>query len=186
MANKEIKIEQGNMLISAPHLKDFFKRSVIFLVEHNENGTVGFVLNRPLKFKADEIIEGFPEFGARTLIGGPVQTDLVNFIHKAGDIIEDTYHIADGIYWGGNFESLKELIRTGKADPDDFLFFLGYAGWSPDQLNSEIINNAWFVTTPLADDIFKHSPEHLWHDILKRMGGEYSLISTFPEDPSVN
>ncbi len=186
MEKNEIKIEHGNILISAPHLRDFFKRSVIYLVEHNENGSIGFVLNKPLKYRADELIEGFPEFTARTYIGGPVQTDLVNFIHRTGDIIDDTYKITEGVYWGGSFESLKELVSLGKANPDDFLFFLGYAGWSPDQLNNEILNNSWIVTKPSQEDIFSHSPEKLWHDILKNMGGEYSLMSTFPEDPSVN
>jgi putative transcriptional regulator len=186
MRSSEIKIGRGSMLISAPNLTDFFKRSVIFLVEHDENGSIGFVLTKPLNYKVSEIIDGFPEFDAPVLIGGPVQTDLVNFIHKAGNIVEDTYEIVEGIFWGGSFESLKSLAEEGKLNPDDFLFFLGYAGWSPDQLKNEIINNSWIVTNSKKEYVFNQHPDKLWHDILKGMGGEYSLISTFPEDPSVN
>ncbi len=186
MGYDELKPEKGKILISAPHLTDFFHRSVVFMVEHTEDGSIGFVVNKPVKLKVNEIIEDFPEFNAPVLLGGPVQTDLINFIHKAGNIIEGTYEIQDGIFWGGNYESLKALVSSKAVNPEDFLFMLGYAGWSPNQLNGELANNAWFLTHSSKDIIFTDKKETLWQDILKKMGGEFAVISSFPEDPSVN
>ncbi len=76
-------LAKGNLLISAPFLNDVFKRSVILLAEHNEEGTVGFILNKPTEYKLDQIIDDFPEFDATVFLGGPVQQDSLNFIHRS-------------------------------------------------------------------------------------------------------
>ncbi|MCX6165816.1 MAG: YqgE/AlgH family protein [Ignavibacteriae bacterium] len=180
------KPEKGKFLISAPHLTDIFRRSVIYLVEHNESGSVGFVLNRPMKYNIDEVIEDFPEFQSKVFLGGPVQTELVNFIHKTPGKIEGGYEIHNGIYWGGNFDNLKVMADAKSINPADFKFFVGYAGWSPNQLEDELKENSWYVANANEDFIFSNEPERLWQNILKSMGGEYITISTFPEDPSVN
>jgi putative transcriptional regulator len=186
MKFNDIKPDKGKLLISAPNLTDFFKRTVIILVENNENGSLGFVINKPLKYKVNEIIEGFPDLNSGVYIGGPVQTDVVNFIHTAGDIIEGAYEIEKGIYWGGKYESVKLLYESGKLNPDKFIFFLGYAGWSPNQLTEELIANSWFVTDATPDIVFNTESQNLWQKVLRNMGGEYSIMSTFPEDPTVN
>jgi putative transcriptional regulator len=180
------KPEKGKFLISAPHLTDIFRRSVIYLVEHNESGSVGFVLNKPMKYNIDEVIDDFPEFPSKVFLGGPVQTELVNFLHKTPGKIEGGYEIQNGIYWGGNFDSLKVLADAKSINPDDFKFFVGYAGWSPNQLEDELKENSWYVADAYEEFIFSNEPEKLWQNILKSMGGEYITISTFPEDPSVN
>lgn len=179
-------LAKGNLLISAPFLNDVFKRSVILLAEHNEEGTVGFILNKPTEYKLDQIIDDFPEFDATIFLGGPVQQDSLNFIHRTNDILEGGYEISDGLYWGGNFESLKILIQNGRLDPDDFKFFLGYAGWNPDQLDNEVKQNSWYSCESKTENIFDKECSKLWGKILKTMGKEFSIISTFPEDPSVN
>ena len=186
MDEKTQKPEKGKFLISAPHLTDIFRRSVIYLVEHNESGSVGFVLNKPMKYNIDEVIEDFPEFPSKVFLGGPVQTELVNFLHKTPDKIEGGYEIQNGIYWGGNFENLKIMAEANSINPKDFRFFVGYAGWSPNQLEDELKENSWYVADANKDFIFSSEPEKLWQNILKSMGGEYITISTFPEDPSVN
>jgi putative transcriptional regulator len=186
MEENEQKPGKGKLLISAPHLTDIFRRSVIYLVEHDNNGSVGFVLNKPMKYFVDEVIENFPEFESKIFLGGPVQTELINFIHKAPGKIEGGYEIKDGIYWGGNFENMKTLVEANALNPNDFRFFVGYAGWSPNQLEEELKENSWYVADASDEFIFSKEPEKLWQNILKNMGGEYITISTFPEDPSVN
>lgn len=176
----------GRLLISAPFLGDIFKRSVILLTEHNEEGTVGFILNKPTEFKLHEVLDDFPEFNAKVFLGGPVQQNSLNFIHKAGNILEGGYEISNGVFWNGNFEMLKVLIGNGSLDPEDFRFFLGYAGWSPEQLKNEIKGNSWYLNDPSVEILFDNASDKLWSTILKSMGKEYSIISTFPEDPSVN
>jgi putative transcriptional regulator len=180
------KLDKGKILISAPYLNDIFKRSVILLTENDDNGTVGFIINKPLRLKIHEVVEDFPNFDATVHLGGPVQPDMLNFIHKAGDVIDGGYEISNGIYWGGNFETFKILAEAGSLNPLDFRFFLGYAGWNPNQLNNEFKINSWYVNSLPIDDIFSDDSEHLWQKILINMGGEYKVIATFPEDPSVN
>ncbi|MEO6696250.1 MAG: YqgE/AlgH family protein [Ignavibacteria bacterium] len=183
---ENIQPSKGRLLISAPFLNDIFKRSVIILAEHNEEGSVGFILNKLTDYKLHEIIEDFPHFDAPVYIGGPVQQNSLNFIHKAKGILEGGFEIADGLYWGGNFEELKILIESDSINAEDFKFFLGYAGWNPDQLNEEIKTISWYLHDPTPENIFSNQPKHLWRDVLKSMGKDYSLIASFPEDPSVN
>ena len=159
MENEEQRPEKGKLLVSAPHLTDIFRRTVIYLVEHNESGSVGFVLNKPIKFKVSEVIDDFPEFDSRVYIGGPVQTELINYIHRTPEKIDGGYEIQNGIYWGGNFESLKLLVESKSVKPDDLKFFVGYAGWSPNQLDEEMEDNSWYVTDATDDFIFSPEPE---------------------------
>ena len=181
-----LKPDKGKFLISAPHLTDVFKRTVIYIVEHNENGTVGFIINKPLRYKINEVIDEFPEFETRAFLGGPVQTELINFIHKTPEILEGGYEIENGIYWGGNFETMKLLIESNKLNPDDFRFFVGYSGWSSGQLEDELKVNSWYVVNASEKYIFYEEPEKMWQNLLRELGGEYAVISTFPEDPMVN
>ncbi len=186
MRQKEMKITQGKLLISSPHLSDFFSRTVIFMTEYNENGSLGFVINKPIEESINEIIEDFPEFGARVMLGGPVQTEIINFIHRSGSLIEGGIEISNGIYWGGNFDTLKILAGANKLHPEDFIFFLGYSGWSAGQLDDELKENTWIVTGSEADLLFDLEPAKIWSETLKRMGGDYNTIASFPIDPSVN
>lgn len=185
MPNKK-EVTKGTLLISAPFLGDIFKRSVILITEHNEEGSVGFIINKSTDYKLHEVIDDFPEFDAPVYAGGPVQQNALNFIHRSNVYLEGAFEISNGIYWGGNFEMLKLLIENGSVDPEDFKFFLGYSGWSPEQLNNEIRQNSWYLKKSTEENIFDQDPGKLWSKVLKSMGNEYSIISTFPDDPSVN
>jgi len=184
--HQENEFSKGTLLISAPFLNDIFKRSVILIAEHNGEGSVGFILNKTTDYRLHEIIEDFPEFNAPVFLGGPVQQNSLNFLHKAGDILEGSFEIKDGLYWGGNFEALKLLIETNAVSPEDFKFFLGYSGWGVEQLKDEIKTGTWYIKDAAIENIFSNEPKSLWSKVLKTMGKDYSLIATFPEDPSVN
>jgi putative transcriptional regulator len=186
MAKNLLKPAKGRLLVSAPALNDVFKRSVILLAEHNENGSVGFIVNKQLDVKLNDIVDDFPPFDAKVYLGGPVQQDMLNFVHKCGDQIQSGFEIGKGIYWGGNFEIFKLLAESGSLNPEDFRFFLGYSGWSPNQLDGELDVNSWYVANSNQEDIFNDDVSHVWSNVLKRMGGEYTIISTFPDDPSLN
>lgn len=177
---------KGKLLVSAPFLDDIFKRAVILITENNEEGSVGFILNKITEFSLHEIIEEFPVFDAKVYLGGPVQQEALNFIHKAGDILEGSFQICEGVFWGGNFEHLKILIENNAVDPDDFKFFLGYSGWGNGQLENELKIKSWYVNVHSNDYIFCHNSGNLWSKVLRSMGNEYTVISTFPEDPSLN
>ncbi len=180
--------KKGDFLISEPFLPDpNFERTVIYLCEHNDEGSFGFVLNRPSELKFDEIIEAVEDFGVTMYIGGPVQHDTLHFIHRASDIIDDGVIIKDNLCWGGNFEQLKALINTKQIDEKNFRFFIGYSGWGAGQLQEELDANSWIVLPNATENqIFDIPPDQLWRTILKDMGGRFKMYSNYPSDPRLN
>lgn len=182
---KTFNIEKGDLLVAEPFLKDpNFKRTVTLVCEHNAEGSIGLVLNRPSIFRVNEMIPDFPSFQATVRYGGPVGMDRLNYIHAYGDLLEGSFHIKDNIYWNGNFDQLKELIRDKQILPHNIHFFAGYAGWEAGQLIEEMQDESWIICKD-HPEIFKMS-EYMWQEVLVKMGGKHKLISTFPEDPILN
>jgi putative transcriptional regulator len=181
----DFNIQKGDLLVAEPFMKDpSFKRTVTLICEHNTEGTLGLVLSRPSIFRVNEMIPNFPAFQSTVFYGGPVGLDRLNFIHSYGDIIQGSMHIKDNLYWNGDFEQLKMLIKERQILPHNIKFFTGYAGWEAGQLNEEMQDHSWIVSKDYPE-IFKMS-EFMWHDVLVKMGGKNKLLSTFPEDPILN
>ena len=182
-----VKPSQGKVLISEPFMYDYyFKRSVILLAEHSEEGSFGIVLNKLLHSKLNDIVTGFPVFDAELYVGGPVSTDKLFYIHKYGDIIPDSTEIIDGYFWGGEIEAVKELISINKITTDDIRFFVGYSGWTPNQLEEELEKNSWVVTRANVKDALKTKPERLWNNLVLSLGDDYAHWVNFPIDPNLN
>lgn len=180
-----MKLKAGDLLLAEPFMKDSnFKRSVVLVCDHNEKGSFGLVLNRKLELKVDDVLPEFGHENVELYYGGPVGTDTLHFIHSYGDLIEGSVHLKGNIYWSGNFEQIKMLFETKSVNPERFRFFIGYSGWEENQLNNELKTDSWIVASNY-DDLFV-SHEDLWEMVLKSMGGEYSIVSTFPEDPQLN
>lgn len=187
--NKLNKINpaKGTVLISEPFLDDdYFKRSVILLCEHNEEGTFGFVLNNYIDIALTDLIEDLPAFDTRISIGGPVNSDNLFYLHTLGENIPGSIEVFDGIYMGGSFEVLQVALESGTLQRDQVRFFVGYSGWSPGQLDDEISRNSWFVGKAKADDLMNPDIENLWQKVLQDMGSNFSLIAGYPEDPNMN
>lgn len=179
---------KGRILIAEPFLPgSYFNRSIIFLVAHSEKGAVGFILNKKIEYPINEVLGDFPNFEAEVYIGGPVSTDTIYFIHSLGDLIPGSIHVKDNMYWGGDFEELKGKIKEGAVKPDQIRFFLGYSGWDEGQLEEEIKENSWLVSEiEEATVMVKRTPESMWVETVRNMGGKYSLWEHFPENPSLN
>lgn len=183
----QINPRKGKVLISEPFLEDdYFTRSVVLLCDHNDSGSFGFVLNNYIDQSIAEIVEGFPEFNAKVSIGGPVETNLLFFIHNRPDIIDESIKITDTIYMGGSFEAVKEQVISGNLDPSNIKFFLGYSGWGELQLKEEIDLNSWFVANVGTDTIMSYTQEDMWERILENMSDRHKLIATFPNNPNLN
>lgn len=178
---------KGRILASEPYLPDpNFERTIILLTENNEEGSVGFVLNKPSETLVSEVIDTIKNIEARVYIGGPVQQDTLHFIHRIDSIV-DAIKIVDGIYWGGNFEQLLSMIENHQIDPFDIKFFLGYSGWSPGQLDEELKADSWIVSDKVTQDlIFETPPEMMWKKSLQSLGGRFSVYSNYPVDPNMN
>jgi putative transcriptional regulator len=184
---KNIEPKQGRVLISEPFLSDiYFKRSIVFLTEHNDQGTVGFVLNKPVRIPVNEVLENFPEIEAEISLGGPVGTNTVHYIHTLGDLIPNSVRVYKDIFWGGEFDTVKNLIKSGLIKKDQIRFFVGYAGWKPKQLENEISENSWVIGELAPKIIMEIVDDDIWKETLKEMGKKYKLWADFPENPGMN
>ncbi len=180
--------KKGDLLISEPFLPDpNFERTVVLLCENNEDGTIGFILNKPSMVNLGDVFEDLSHFDKKVLVGGPVQQDSMHFLHKDVVNLEGGSKISEGIYWGGNFEQMKVLIQNNDIRSQDVLYFLGYSGWAPGQLDQELKENSWIVS-PQATvrQVFDLDPELIWREVLKNMGGKYRMFSNYPTDPRLN
>ena len=179
--------EKGRVLISEPFLSDsYFRRSVVYLTEHNEEGSLGFVLNKPLEINISEIVEDFPASEFTISVGGPVSNNTVHYIHTLGPRIPESVEVADGIFWGGDFDIMKELISAREIKPHELRFFLGYAGWSANQLEGEMQENAWLVGTIAPRMVMQGVDSEFWTRTLERYNNKYRAWANFPEDPGLN
>ncbi|MDX1546953.1 MAG: YqgE/AlgH family protein [Rhodothermales bacterium] len=162
-----------------------FRRAVVLLCEHGAEGSFGLILNRPLTLELGELVAGVASTETVSL-GGPVQQNTLHFLHRHGDRVSDAIPVVDGVLWGGDFEAIKDLLGSNGATPHDLRFFLGYAGWSPGQLLDEIEQGGWILTPAEDDLVFDAAPATLWRTVMRRMGGEYALLSNYPDDPRLN
>lgn len=178
--NKEEELESGKLLVAEPFLMDpNFKRGVILLCDHQEDGSFGFILNKPIEMNINSLISDFPEFDSEVYYGGPVQTDTIHYLHTKGHLLPNSIKVLSGVYWGGDFEQLKSFIKLGKIQPEDIRFFVGYSGWSAGQLDEERKVFSWMTANGHSDYIFGESQE-LWKDVLEEQGGTYSIIAQIP------
>ncbi|MFM1878915.1 MAG: hypothetical protein RLZZ241_1781 [Bacteroidota bacterium] len=182
------KPNKGKLLIAEPALTGdvSFNRSVVLLAEHNEEGSIGFILNKPLNYTLEDLVSEitvpFPVYN-----GGPVEQDNLYFIHTVPHLISDSLEIAHGIYWGGDFETTVMLINQKQITKDNIRFFLGYSGWAALQLDKELTSNSWIVTkNKYHSDIIKKCTPSFWRENMMALGGDYLLWSNAPENPGLN
>ncbi len=179
--------QKGSILISEPFLNDAqFRRAVVLLGEHNEDGSVGFVLNRLLTIKSNEVVPGLLDHDFPLYYGGPVEPNTLHFIHTVGDLIEGAQPIKDGIFWGGNIELVNDLLNQKVVKPEEFKFFVGYSGWAPGQLEEEIEEKAWWLGNAPASLMFNANPEQMWAKVVKNLNQDYAYMANSPEDPQWN
>ncbi len=183
----KLKPLKGRLLVSEPFLPDpNFDRTIVLLCEHNEDGSFGFVLNKPSDASVDDVLQDIKNYPGHVFIGGPVQQDTLHFIHRY-PALEDSVEIADGIFWGGNFDRLVFLLQTKQVGPEDVKFFIGYSGWSEGQLEDEMESDSWIVSDQINEElIFETNPKQMWQKVLKSMGGRFSVYSNYPADPRLN
>jgi len=181
------KLQPGSLLISEPFLQDDnFDRTVILLCSHGSEGSFGLVLNRKANLKLSDVLDfDHRHFDLQLGIGGPMEYNTLHYLHQMADL-EDSIHLTENVYWGGDFETLKSRLETGVVSEESIRFFLGYSGWSPGQLEEELRKNVWFVNQTAANKLFNLNADSLWRSVLKEMGGKYRMYSNYPTDPSLN
>jgi len=181
------KIIRGKVLLAEPFMLDAnFKRSVVLMCEHEDDGSIGFILNKSLKMKINELISGFPDIDSIVCYGGPVQTDTIHYIHNAGHLLEDSQEIMPGVFWGGDFEKLKVLITNELISKENIRFFIGYSGWSESQLKEELKLGSWVLADMNLNYLFKGVEKKLWSKVMQQKGDVFSVIANVPEEITWN
>lgn len=183
----KLKPLKGRLLVAEPAIlnDDSFNRAIILLTEHSDYNSVGFILNKPLEYCLNDLL---PDIDCYFNIyqGGPVEQDNLYFVHRIPELLDDSIEVANGIFWGGNFEQLKKALNEGLLDESDIRFFLGYSGWDKKQLLNELKEKSWFVAENDFENIFAKDEENLWKNKLLQQGGNYKLWANAPDDFNLN
>jgi len=183
-----IQPKTGSLLLSEPFMLDpNFKRSVILLTDHNEEGTVGYILNQRSPYLLKDILPECPDSEFPVYVGGPVGNDTIHFIHNCYDRMNSGTKIGEDLYWGGNLETLKLLLNSRQINEIEIKFFIGYSGWTDGQLDAELEQNSWLVSNSYHPEVvFVNDEENLWKEIVIGLGPKYAHIANFPENPMWN
>lgn len=177
----------GILLISDPFLRDpNFMRTVVFLCEHQDQGSFGFVLNRKYENTIDELIPELDGHKIPVYYGGPVQMDTIHFLHQYPDEIPGGLEVINGVYWGGDFEKVVDMIKNDQLEQNKIRFYIGYSGWSGGQLDDELKEKSWLTVKATRKLVFHGKFEEIWKESLKHLGGDYEMMINFPIDPQLN
>ncbi len=177
----------GVLLIAEPFLKDpNFMRTVIFLCDHQDEGSFGFVINKAFGHTLDELMNDMDNLKIPVYYGGPVQMDTIHFLHSAPELIGGSLEVLNGIYWGGDFETAIEMLKSGELDENRIRFFLGYSGWGQGQLAEELKEKSWLTANATRKLVFHEEVSEIWKEALKQLGGDYEMMINYPIDPQLN
>ena len=180
--------KKGRVLITEPFVDvdDDFGRTVILLCEHNEEGSFGFVLNKYLDISIEELSD-FGESLTNVSKGGPVGNEHLYFLHTLGDEIDNSVHVVGNIYSGGSFKEIVKKAKLGLIKKNSVRFFLGYSGWTTNQLKDELNQNAWLVSEIInTESIMDTTNNSIWEIYMSNQGGKYKAFAHFPINPHFN
>lgn len=182
-------LQTGKLLIASPFTNDYhFSRAVVLLIEHNEQGSTGIVVNKNFHYHTwlNDLVPAL-EFAPRIPVykGGPVDRKMIFILHTLKEI-EASYPIGNGLYMNGDFEAIQQYILEGNPTEGVLRAFIGYAGWDKGQLETELTENAWIVGQTHKEALLKTNYRELWYNSLSSMGGKYALWARYPKYPQLN
>ncbi|WP_211262203.1 YqgE/AlgH family protein [Nitriliruptor alkaliphilus] len=178
----------GRLLVATPMLEDpTFHRAVVLVLDHDEDGALGVVLNRTSSVPARDAAAPWTDLVCEPPVvfgGGPVEPDAVVALGRTaarvgaehGDVLDEHVRLVD--------LSADPVLQ--QLELETVRLFAGYAGWAPGQLEGEVVQGAWFVVDAAPGDVFTDDPVGLWHEVLRRQPGDLALLATFPDDPTMN
>jgi putative transcriptional regulator len=179
--------EKGKILISEPFLADsFFNRSIVYLTDHTPQGSIGFILNKKLDLAVDAAIAGFEGWNEKLNMGGPVAPDTLHYLHCLGDLVPKSILVDGNVFWGGDIDCIRDLIKRKQITPAQIKFFLGYSGWSAGQLERELNENSWVIAKVNPEIILNNRETDTWKKVLRGLNNKYRMWADFPESPDMN
>jgi len=174
---------RGKLILAGPALKDpNFERTVVLITEHNEDGAMGLVLNRPSDATVGDAVPDLTwvaDGGDTVFVGGPVAASGVIVLAEWDDPAQAVVLVEPDLGFVPGDAQDAGAVRRARV-------YAGHSGWGPGQLEAEIAEEAWIVEDPQREELFCEDPEGLWAAVLRRMGREFALLSTMPPDPSLN
>jgi putative transcriptional regulator len=177
-------IDTGSILLAKPFWQEEeFRRSVILIMEHDEKGASGIILNKLSTLSVKDILPGIRLYQP-VYYGGPTDKHIVSFVHRI-DTLPGKIQITEGLYIGGDVEKVKELIHRNKIKGSDVRFLAGYVSWDAGQLEAEINEDKWWAGTIAADEVFVYDANKLWAYKLISTGHVYGVLHNYP-DPVMN
>ena len=178
---------RGKILISEPFLRDAtFGRSVVLLIDHTEEGSMGLIIKKQLPIFVNDIIKEFKYIENIPLYkGGPIATDTLFYLHTLADI-PGAIPISKGLYLNGDFDEIKKYILQGNKVDRYIRFFLGYSGWESEQLSTELKENTWLVSKEENAYLMNGDTKDMWKQALEKLGSKYETWSRFPQVPTFN
>lgn len=180
----EFKLEAGRILISTPHYNDaFFNRSVVLLTDYDKESCAGLIINRQLEYRVDQLVDGL-RVRDQIFLGGPVQPSALFLLHNFENCPEASCIVPD-VYVGYS-QTLLALIEHQAISTMRYKFLMGYAGWSPGQLEREIANNMWVIGSPTPDLIFNTPAKEIWSKSVRILGKEYEEWFRIPKYINLN
>lgn len=179
-------LKAGILLLAEPFMQDpNFARTAILLCEYSEKGAFGLILNQAFPLSLSQILDYKGNFNAPVRIGGPCERDSLHFVHRYADL-PDAIPLIDDLFWGGDYALLKDLISGNEIDAADFLFFIGYAGWTEGQLDEEFKEGDWVAIECNAAWLMQTDVSQFWANSLKSLGGESAQLANYPKHPKLN
>ncbi len=161
-----LQIKPGTILISGSTLDDpNFEQVVIFITEYNQNGAMGFVINKLHPRKFNELVEFKNSKSFSLYEGGPVEYESLFFLHNRPDLIEGGIHVVDSVFLGGDFKKAVSGINSGILNENNLKLFIGYCGWDFGQLEEEIEEGGWIVHDTTTQTVFNDSSIDLWDQL---------------------
>jgi putative transcriptional regulator len=180
-------IKAGDILIAKPFLQDgHFKRSVIYMCEHNDNGSMGFIINKNHGMVLRDVFPHLKNGNFSLFEGGPVSSNQLFYTHTLGKLLPESIPIKDNVYWGGNFFELCTMIESNKVLPHQIRFYIGYSGWDKQQLNEEIKNDMWFHKQADYTKLMDVTTQEIWGKELIKINSGYCAFANYAFDPSLN
>ena len=184
-----LSLGKGIFLVAAPSLRDpNFRQTVILLCEHGPEGALGIVVNRPTEISITEVLPQVPILEGQAHVvyaGGPVQRNHLLILYRTTESPEDTHHVFDGVYIGGNTNALEQILK-GSTPSDQFRAFIGYSGWAPGQLENEMKTGSWITVPADTGSMFEREQTSLWANILRSLDPCYDMYTHMPVDPNLN
>jgi len=178
---------KNTLLIADPFLKDtHFQRSVVLLCSHQDDGSMGFILNRSFHLGLNQLMTGVDGLHIPVYVGGPVGMDSLHFIHQYPHLIPHAELINEHLAWGGDFDTVKQLLLNQEIDTKCIRFFIGYSGWSAGQLEEEMKEKTWLVGDTSHRIIFETDVDQIWKESVKTLGEPYHEMVHYPIDPQLN